>query len=95
MTAQAIVRVADTKVADGEATVIVVYFPGEHAAHVICSCCGTLSTDTCAADADNADTFVTGLGGGEMFTIRWNANVRANAHAKHGMHSAERIGGAR
>lgn len=93
MSNQAIVRVADTKVADGEATVIIVYFPGEHAAHVVCSCCGTLSTDTYATEVDGTDTFVTGLGGGEMFVIRWNANVRANAHAKHGVHHAERIGG--
>ena len=85
MSTQAIVKLADTKVADGKATVAIVYFPGEHVAHVVCSRCGTLSTDT----------FITGLGDGEAFVVRWNANVRANAHAKHGVHHAEQIGGAR
>ena len=95
MSTQAIVKVADTKVADGEATVAIVYFPGEHAAHVVCSCCGTLSTDTFATDADSSDTFITGRGGGEAFVARWNANVRANAHAEHGVHRAGQVGGAR
>lgn len=81
MSTQAIVRVADAKVANGEATVAVVYFPGKRAVHVVCSCCGTVSTDTYAADASDD----------EMFTVRWNANVRANAHARHVTHRAERI----
>jgi hypothetical protein len=81
MSTQAIVRVADAKVANGEATVAVVYLLDKRAVHVVCSCCGTVSTDTYADDAS----------GDEMFTIRWNGNVRANAHARHGTHRAERI----
>jgi hypothetical protein len=71
----------------GEATVITAHFPGEHAIHVVCSCCGTLSTDTYAVEARDG-------GMGEMFVARWNANCRANAHAKYGEHPAARTGGA-
>lgn len=84
MNTQAIVEVADTEVANGEATVIAAHLPGKHAVHVVCSRCGTLSTDTYTAD----------VGSDEMFVIRWNANVRANTHARHGTHRAERIGAA-
>jgi hypothetical protein len=87
MSTQAVVKTADTEVADGEATVITAHFPGEHAIHVVCSCCGTLSTDTYAVEARDG-------GMGEMFVARWNANCRANAHAKYGEHPAARTGGA-
>lgn len=81
MSTQAIVRLADAEVANGEATVAVVYLHDKRAVHIVCSGCGTVSTDTYAADTSDD----------EMFTVRWNANVRANAHARHGTHRAERI----
>lgn len=84
MSTQVIVRLADTEAADGEATVAVVYLHDKRAVHVVCSGCGTVSTDTYAADASDD----------EMFIVRWNANVRANAHAEHAVHHAEQIGGA-
>src|SRR4051812_27737977 len=81
MSTQAIARVADAEVANGKATVAIVYLHDKRAVHIVCSCCGTVSTDTYAADSSDD----------EMFTVRWNANVRANAHARHGTHRAERI----
>lgn len=81
MSTQAIVRLADVEVANGEATVAVVYLHDKRAVHIVCSGCGTVSTDAYAADTSDD----------EMFTVRWNANVRANAHARHGTHRAERI----
>lgn len=81
MSTQAIVRVADAEVTNGKATVAVVYLHDKRAVHVVCSCCGTVSTDTYAADSSDD----------EMLTVCWNANTRANAHARCGTHRPERI----